>query len=222
MNKKLLDRLSSSIDSTVEKYNYYLARYLNDYTLDIRATNDFNALGPYGFNIPQDNDLLKPPAANVIKSCIDTLVAMISTNRAVPDFTTTGGTPTSKKIIQQGQKYIERLYNAIDVYQIMTEVKRDSCIFGTGFIFVDPFNFTIQRIAPWTVAVVNNEVAYGKPRSVLVKFNNYPVSLLEKKPPKYQDREFCQRCIFIDTDEKKVYGKLLNTIACFLSRFSRV
>ena len=205
MNKKLLDRLSSSIDSTVEKYNYYLARYLNDYTLDIRATNDFNALGPYGFNIPQDNDLLKPPAANVIKSCIDTLVAMISTNRAVPDFTTTGGTPTSKKIIQQGQKYIERLYNAIDVYQIMTEVKRDSCIFGTGFIFVDPFNFTIQRIAPWTVAVVNNEVAYGKPRSVLVKFNNYPVSLLEKKPPRYQDREFCQRCIFVDTDEKKVY-----------------
>ena len=74
MNQQLLSRLTSSIDSTVEKYNYYLARYLNDYTIDIRATNDFTVMDSYGFNVPQDPDLSRPPSTNVIKSCVDTCV----------------------------------------------------------------------------------------------------------------------------------------------------
>ena len=205
MNQQLLSRLTSSIDSTVEKYNYYLARYLNDYTIDIRATNDFTVMDSYGFNVPQDPDLSRPPSTNVIKSCVDTLVSMISTNHIVPLFTTSGGTPSSKKIISQGQKFIERLFESINIEKIMTSVKRDACIFGTGYVFVDPFNYKVQRVAPWTVGVVNNEVAYGSPKAVLVKFNNFPVSLLEKKPPKYQGREFCQRCIMVDLNEHKAY-----------------
>ena len=205
MNSRLLSRLSSSIDSSVEKYNYYLARYLNDYTIDIRSTSDYEQWRPYGFNAPQDSDLLKPAYTNIIKSCIDSLVSIISTNRVVPFFSTSGGTPKSKKIIKQGQRYIEKAFEALDIDAIMTEVKRDSCIFGTGWIFIDPFNFRIQRAAPWTVALVNNEVAYGQPSSCLVKFNNYPVSLLEKKPIGYDEREFCQRCVFVDVNEGKVY-----------------
>ena len=58
----------------------------------------------------------------------------------------------------------------------------------------------------WTVAVQHTEEAYGCPTDMLVKFNNYPTSLIEDYKDKY---DYVQYCIYISVKEHKAY-RLIN------------
>ena len=77
MKSQTLSKLSSIIDTQLDRYNYSLSRYINDVTVDIRSSMDYdNFYGRfgYGFAKRQDQDLHQMAYTNVIKSCIDTLV----------------------------------------------------------------------------------------------------------------------------------------------------
>ena len=206
MKSQTLSKLSSIIDTQLDRYNYSLSRYINDVTVDIRSSMDYdNFYGRfgYGFAKRQDQDLHQIAYTNVIKSCIDTLVSKISTNKPAPHYSSINGGYNTRKIIKQAQKFFDQLYDDQKVYSKIVQAYRDSCIFSVGYVFINPFTYEIRTLAPWTVGLRNSEVGYGQPTEMLVKFNNYPVTLLDKKYRKDIHTDFVQYCIAISIIEKK-------------------
>lgn len=219
MLNQTLNKLSSIIDSQLDRYNYSLSRYMNDVTVDIRSSMDYdNYYGRfgYGFAKRQDQDLHQMAYTNVIKSCIDTLVSKISTNKARPYFSTINGSYKSKRIAKQAQKFFDQVYSDQKVYEKITQAYRDSCIFSTGYIFINPFDYSIRTLPPWTVGIRNSEAGYGEPVEMLIKYNNYPVSLLDEKDRKNIHTDYVQYCMAISCIEKKadiyINGKVVKTI----------
>ena len=99
MDKKIKRRvtlLSNIIDNNVYKYQYMIARYLNDPSFELRAANEYDYFN-IGFTFPQNSDLSQPANTNVIKSAIDTLVSKISNQKCRPYFSSVNGTYKQNK-----------------------------------------------------------------------------------------------------------------------------
>lgn len=205
MDKKRLTLLSNIIDNDVSKHQYMVARYLNDPTFDLRSTNEYNYFN-YGFTFAQDNDLHQPANINVIKAAVDTLVSKISNQKCRPYFTSLNGTYKTKQVVRQAQQFFDYIYDEEQINHKVSHAFRSACICGSGHIFLNPFTYRLEVLEPWTVAFQHTEKAYGQPTDMLVKFNNYPTSLIENYKDKY---DYVQYCIYISTKEHKAY-KLIN------------
>lgn len=205
MDKKRLNLLSNIIDNDVSKHQYMIARYLNDPSFDLRSTNEYSYFN-YGFSFAQDGDLHQPANVNVIKAAIDTLVSKISNQKCRPYFSSINGTYKTKQVVKQAQQFFDYIFDFENVNQKVSHVFRDACICGTGYIFLNPFTYRLQVVEPWTIGIQHTETAYGKPTDMLIKFNNYPTSLLEKCESK---ADYVQYCIYISLKEHKAY-ELIN------------
>jgi len=69
---------------------------------------------------------------NVIKACIDTACAKISTTKTRPMFLTEKGSRKQQNKAKKLTQYLDGTYYQSDIYSIGQEVFRDACIFGTG------------------------------------------------------------------------------------------
>ena len=205
MDKKRLTLLSNIIDNDVSKHQYMIARYLNDPTFDLRSTNEYNYFN-YGFTFAQDNDLHQPANVNVIKAAVDTLVSKISNQKCRPYFSSVNGTYKTKQVVRQAQQFFDYIFDEEQVNHKVSHAFRSACICGSGHIFLNPFTYNLEVLEPWTVAVQHTEKAYGQPTDMLVKFNNYPTSLIDNYKDKY---DYVQYCIYISIKEHKAY-KLIN------------
>lgn len=205
MNKKRLTLLSNIIDNDTSKHQYMLARYLNDPTFDLRSTNEYSYFN-YGFSFAQDKDLQQPANVNVIKSAIDTLVSKISNQKCRPYFSSVNGTYKTKQVVRQAQQFFDCIFDKEQVNYKVSHAFRSACICGTGYVFLNPFTYKLEVLEPWTVGIQHTEKAYGRPTDMLVKFNNYPTSLIEDYKDKY---DYVQYCIYISVKEHKAY-RLIN------------
>lgn len=205
MDKKRLTLLSNIIDNDVSKHQYMIARYLNDPSFDLRSTNECNYFN-YGYSFAQDNDLHQPANVNVIKSAIDTLVSKISNQKCRPYFSSINGTYKTRQVVRQAQQFFDYVFDEENVNHRVSHAFRSACICGSGHIFLNPFTYKLEVLEPWTVAVQHTEEAYGCPTDMLVKFNNYPTSLIEDYKDKY---DYVQYCIYISVKEHKAY-KIIN------------
>lgn len=205
MDRKRLNLLSNIIDNDISKHQYMIARYLNDPSFDLRSTNEYSYFN-YGFSFAQDGDLHQPANVNVIKAAIDTLVSKISNQKCRPYFSSINGTYRTKQVVKQAQQFFDYIFDFEDVNQKVSHAFRDACICGTGYIFLNPFTYRLQVVEPWTIGIQHTETAYGKPTDMLIKFNNYPTSLLEKCESK---ADYVQYCIYISLKEHKAY-ELIN------------
>lgn len=212
MDKKRIALLSDIIDNDVSKHQYMIARYLNDPSFDLRSTNEYSYFNT-GWSFAQDSDLKQPANVNVIKAAIDTLVSKISNQKCRPYFSSINGTYKTRQVVKQAQQFFDYMFDYEDVNHKVSKAFRDACICGTGYIFLNPFTYNLSVLAPWTVGIQHTETAYGKPTDMLVKFNNYPTSLLEKYDGK---ADYVQYCIYISLKDKKAYeiinAKEVNTI----------
>lgn len=205
MDKKRLTLLSNIIDNDVLKHQYMIARYLNDPFFDLRSTNEYNYFN-YGFAFPQNSNLKQPANVNVIKSAIDTLVSKLSNQKCRPYFSSINGTYKTKQVVRQAQQFFDYMFDEEQVNYKVSHAFRSACICGSGYVFLNPFTYRLEVLEPWTVAVQHTEEAYGCPTDMLVKFNNYPTSLIEN----YEDkRDYVQYCIYISVKEHKAY-RLIN------------
>ena len=205
MDKKRLTLLSNIIDNDVSKHQYMIARYLNDPSFDLRSTNEYNYFN-YGYSFAQDSDLHQPANVNVIKSAVDTLVSKISNQKCRPYFSSINGTYKTKQVVRQAQQFFDYVFDEENVNHKVSHAFRSACICGSGHVFLNPFTYRLEVLEPWTVAVQHTEEAYGCPTDMLVKFNNYPTSLIEDYKDKY---DYVQYCIYISVKEHKAY-KIIN------------
>ena len=122
---------------------------------------------------------------NVIQSCIDSLTSQLASKNTRPYFSTLNGTYMEKRIAKQAQLYFDQLYDEQNVTQTVTDAFKDACIFGNGWIYVDPFKRKIEKALPWQVFTLHNEEAYGNITRIYYERKDYPTTSI----PGYKGKE---------------------------------
>ena len=190
-------------------YEYQLARYMNDVSVDLRARWEIQWRN-IGFDVPQDADLHRSAYINVIKSCIDTIVSKLYNQKVRPYFTPVNGLWKTNRVVDDIQQYFDILFDNQHINKKVSAAFRMACIFSKGYIYINPITNTIEPLAPHQVSVLNTEVRYSTPKRVLLRYLNYPASELSiygLKVPNdivtvnlehYIDTEFHKQILYID------------------------
>lgn len=199
MDNKVYNKLSSIIDFQLERFNYNYARYKNDPTVDLRTAWEYDYGWNQGFDYRQDSDLFRSAYTNVIKSAIDSIVSKLANQKARPYFTPVNGTYRTRQVVKQVQQFFDAIYEQENVHEKISKAFFEGCIFGTGYIWVNPITFKIEVLPSWCVATLATEKTYAKETKLLVKYSNYPASALGIK-----DKEYVTYEVFVDTEAKNV------------------
>lgn len=210
-----INDLNSILDSQLDYYEYQLCRYFNDTSMDLRGNYEYMWRN-IGFDDPQDGNLAISAYFNVIKSVIDSLVSKLYNQKVRPYFTPVNGTWDTKRVVEDVQQYFDVAFDNLNVNRIINNTFRMACIFGKGFIFIDPITKAITALPPHCVSVLNSEIRYGnKPKRCMIRYLNMPVEHLQAygiKAPSgrksidfnwYIDIESHEQRFFIDRKEVK-------------------
>lgn len=207
-------RLQTVVESNIDRYQYNLARYLNDTSVDLRA--DFDVVWRnWGFDIPQDADLSRSAYINVIKSVIDSVVSKIYNQKVRPYFTPVNGTYETKRAVKDVQQYFDILYDNEKINRKICKAFQSACIFEHGYIFVNPVLYNIDNVPTHCVGLLKSEKRYEKPTKLLIRYHNYPVNAVKKYGIKVRDNSQIVSTFdhFIDIEEHKQYLIINGTIA---------
>lgn len=104
---------------------------------------------------------------NIIQSCIDTVTAMIQTNKPMPMFLTEQGSSRVQQRAKKLNSFCYGIYYENDVYKLGPIVFRDACVFGEGIIHVYGENGHVrcERVLPYEILVDYLESHYGPPHT---------------------------------------------------------
>lgn len=216
-NEAIRRDLNDSILARIDDYSAMLGAYLNDMSVDLNNDTEYNWYRRYARDLRQDKDLGIPPSTNVTKSVIDTLVANIATKKPHPFFNSINGSQDTKRVVEDIQQFFDIVYDNKHVHEKFIEAFTDACIFGIGYIFLNPFNYEIENLKTFQVGLLDAEVKYGNPTKMLIRKSGFPVWLLSQYGIKYKtDKTTVLFHEFIDTIEGKceiwVDDKLQKTI----------
>lgn len=160
-----------------QKYRRNLRTYYHTFGLGMTNIDDTNVVGYYvNSQFDTEQDTSSGIQENIIKSCIDTLVSKIASQKVRPFFNTVNGTFKEMRIVRQSQQFFDQLFDDQNVNKTITKAFKDSAIFDTGIIFVDRDNFSISRVLPWQISVDSKEAAYGTLTRLVWKSENFPVT----------------------------------------------
>lgn len=207
-NKIKYKILSSIIDSNYERNNYCYARYRNDPSVELNTASESNYNWGINFDYIQNSDLGKSAQVNIIKSCVDTIVSKLANQKARPYFNPVNGSPKTRLVVKQAQTFFDALYEQENIVEKISKAFLESCIFGRGYVWVNPISYNIEVLPSWCVGLFSSEAAYGTPKTMLVKYNTYPSSLLDKKT----DKIYVRYAILVDLETKKVEEYIDDTL----------
>lgn len=207
-----LQNLNGIIDAKLDTYTYKLARYLNKIDVDLRNYTEYSWGYTNNFSsFLQDSDLLQAASPNVIKSVIDSLVSKLANNKTRPYFTPVNGTYETRQVVKAAQTYFDTFYDNADIHSKISKAFKEACIFDIGYVFINPFTWSIDVADTWTVAMLSSE--RNNNTKLLVRIENYPTTLLDKK---YRTQNYAQYAIYIDVEEHKaveyVNGKAVKEV----------
>ena len=165
-----------------KRYKYRRNLRLFEYSplLSIDCLNDDAVVGYYQqgyFDI--EDDTTSSIQENIIRSCIDTLVSKIASQKVRPFFNTVNGSFKDMQVAKQAQEYFDAIYDKQNVNKTVVRAFQDACIFDTGWIYVDNRNKEIKRVLPWQVFVDPREESYGHLTQIALKQYQFPVTLLD-------------------------------------------
>lgn len=105
---------------------------------------------------------------NVIRSCIDSVVAKLSHIKTAPTFVTTKGDYGKYRQAKQLNQFCTGLFYRNHVYRDALLCLRDAAITGTGALKIYPQGDDIktERVHPFELFVDPRESMYGDPRSL--------------------------------------------------------
>lgn len=182
LNYKYIDDMNYLVDregARRQKYRRNLRTYYHTFGLGMTNIDDTNVVGYYvNSQFDTEQDTSSGIQENVIKSCIDTLVSKIASQKVRPFFNTVNGTFKEMRIVKQAQQFFDQLYDDQNVNKTITKLFRDAAIFDTGIAFIDRDNFSISRVLPWQISIDSKEASYGNLTRLVWKAENYPVTNL--------------------------------------------
>jgi len=109
------------------------------------------------------------PTANVVYSCTDTLVSMISQDRPKPVFLTNNGHYKERKLAKEANAFIQGELFRTKAYDLGALCLRDSCVLGNGFIkvFAKDKKVCLERVLETELLVDFNDAYYNDPRQLI-------------------------------------------------------
>ena len=202
-----MQELRNNISRSKGKYSRNLRAYTNTVNdgviLNLR---DSPVQGFIQSDLSIEQDTAPTAQMSVIKSCIDTLVSKIASTKVRPFFTPIAGTFHTLKVLKQTQIFFDDLYDRVDAVKKITLAFRDACIFDTGYLFVNPFDYSILKINPWQACILDAEYHYGRLSKALITLEDVPKTILKNVyGVDWNDNYIKSLDIYIDTDEKKIY-----------------
>lgn len=141
---------------------------------------------------------------NIVLGTISTLTAKLAEHaRARPFINTILGDFHDKQVSKALQQYFDVTFDEQNVYETVSNVFRDSCIFDTGYVFIDRENKKISKVFPWQVYFDNKEMKYGQPKTLIIVKKQYPVSFIENY--KHDKLDYVTLLEYWDTINHKKY-----------------
>lgn len=205
-------KLESIISSQYDKFNYCYARYKNDVNIDLETNSEINYYAFNGFDYKQDSDLFRSAYFNVTKSVIDSIVSKLANQKVRPFFTSVNGTYKTRRVVKQCQSFFDTYFDNQKVHTKVVKAFLEACIFGVGYLYINPITYQIEVLPSWCVATLNTESIFGNPTKMLVRYNNFPTTLLSDYDIKETgDREYISFEQYIDT-KAQVYKIYINGV----------
>lgn len=160
-----------------QKYRRNLRVFYHTFGIGMNNIDDTSVVGYYSNSqYDTEEDTSSGIQENIIKSCIDTLVSKIASQKVRPYFNTVNGTFKEMRIVKQAQQFFDQLYDDQNVNKTVTKAFKDACIFDTGIIYIDKDTHSIQRVLPWQVAIDNREASYNGLTRLVWKKENFPIT----------------------------------------------
>lgn len=160
-----------------QKYRRNLRVFYHTFGIGMNNIDDTSVVGYYSNSqYDTEEDTSSGIQENIIKSCIDTLVSKIASQKVRPFFNTVNGTFKEMRIVKQAQQFFDQLYDDQNVNKTVTKAFKDACIFDTGIIYVNPDTHRIERVLPWQVAIDSREASYNGLTRLVWKKENFPVT----------------------------------------------
>lgn len=123
---------------------------------------------------------------NVIRSCVETLKAMVSSYKVRPFINPYNGTYKDVKLAKNTQQWIDIESDELDLCSLVSNAFRDACVFDTGWVYIDKDGKTVTRALPWQVYVDPRQATYNNVTEVVYRQPSYPYK--NKKKTEYVTR----------------------------------
>lgn len=109
------------------------------------------------------------PTANVVYSCIDTLVSRISQDKPKPTFLTDAGHYKERKLAKEANQFMYGELFRTKAYDLMPLAFRDACTLGDGLLKVFPKDkkVCLERTLRTELLTDFNDAYYGNPRQLI-------------------------------------------------------
>jgi len=154
-----------------------------------------NFFAPIFGTVPPTSAVGNRLTYNVVKSCVDSVVAKISKNKPRAKFTTNGASYVQQQRAQKLTEYVDGLFYASDAYKHGQRAFKDACVFGTGFIktFREPGStrLLVERVLPTEIVVDQADGVYATPSCLFQRKNANRDALLEAFPERADDINAC-------------------------------
>ena len=161
-----------AITSVVKSLASFDSRRQTQYQISTRLYGNVNLMGLSGLSMNKiasvQHSVKDRISYNVIQSCTDTITAKMAKNKPVPMFLTSGGQYKIQRKAKKLDKFVEGVFYENDAYALGTDIFRDSCILGDGFVQVYDLHGRVkyERVIASELYVDWMESFYGEPRQL--------------------------------------------------------
>lgn len=109
------------------------------------------------------------PTANVVYSCIDTLVSRISQDRPQPTFLTDGGNYKERRLSKEANAFVWGEFHRLGAYEKGPMMVRDAGVLGNGFLKVFPKDekVCLERTLETELLTDYNDSYYENPTQLI-------------------------------------------------------
>lgn len=167
-----VEERSQAVASVVKQISEYDSKRQTQYQISTRLYGNSNLMGLNGLSytkIAAVQGALKDRISyNIVQSCVDTITAKIAKNKPKPLFLTSGGDRKLQRKAKKLDQFIDGIFYENNAHHLGTEIFRDACVFGDGFVHVfDHFGrVKFERVIPSELYVDWVESFYGQPRQL--------------------------------------------------------
>ena len=111
--------------------------------------------------------------ANQMRRVLDTIHAKLTRNQPLPQFVSTGGDYSQRARAKGLSLFTEGLFAAANAWQVGRQVCLDALLLGFGAVKVMRVGnqVRLERLAPWTVRMREQEAQHGLPRRIYYSDN---------------------------------------------------
>jgi hypothetical protein len=180
MNKDYLqeiNRLEGIYSNRMFKWRDNLRLYQNRFNIELNDLKDDYSTNLFSATFGE-SDMNYPIQENIIKSCVETLVSKIASQKAHPFFSTVNGSFKDIQIVKEYQHFVDVYFPEINVNKIVSDAFRDACIFNTGVVYINRGERKVERVMPWQVFIDPSEYSYNHLTKAVYKRTKFPVSLI--------------------------------------------